>query len=162
MIKQQYTLEEISYHCKNDGRIMKAVLKKWFNNPKELNFVSPQLKFPFDYNQWKKLYDNFPLFSKTTLVVKHDGWIVGHVSFELKVNDLRIFHLFLDLKHRSKGVTRIILNDIERRAEELNVKNIIFQISPKNKVMINFFENLGYVEGDLKVNKIVKMTKKIQ
>ena len=162
MISQQYTLEEISYHCKNDGRIMKAVLKKWFNNPKELNFVSPQLKFPFDYNQWKKLYDNFPLFSKTTLVVKHDGWIVGHVSFELKVNDLSIFHLFLELKHRGKGVTGLILSDIERRAEQSNLKNVIFHISPKNKVMINVFENLGYKKGDFKVHKMVKMTKKIQ
>jgi len=141
---------------------MKAVLKKWFNNPKELNFVSPYLKFPFDFNQWKKLYNNLPLLSKNTLVVKHNEWIVGHVSFELKVDDLRIFHLFLDLKHRGKQVTGIILNDIERRAKELNVKNIIFQISPKNRVMINVFENLGYEKGDLKVHKIVKMTKKIQ
>ena len=103
-----------------------------------------------------------PLLSKNTLVVKHNEWIVGHVSFELKVDDLRIFHLFLDLKHRGKQVTGIILNDIERRAKESNVKNIIFQISPKNRVMINVFENLGYEKGDLKVHKIVKMTKKIQ
>ena len=140
---------------------MKAVLKKWFNNPKELNFVSPQLKFPFDYNQWKKSYEKLPLLSKTTLVIKHDEWIVGHVSFELKVNELRIFHLFLDLKHRGKGITEIILNDIVRRAGQSNVKKIIFHISPKNRVMINDFENLGYEKGVLKVNKTVKMTKKI-
>ena len=54
------------------------------------------------------------------------------------------------------------MNDIERRAKESNVKNIIFQISPKNREMINVFENLGYEKGDLKVHKIVKMTKKIQ
>jgi len=141
---------------------MKTVLKRWFDNPKELNFVSPHLKFPFNYKQWKKSYEILPFCSKTTLVVKHDNWIIGHASFELKVTDLRIFHLFLELRHRGKGITGNILDDIERRAEQLNIKNIIFYAPPKNKVMIDVFKNLGYEKGDLKRPKIIKMTKKLR
>ena len=54
MAEEEYTLEEISYSRKEDCRIMEAVLKNWFQNPKTLNFVSPNLSFPFKFKKWQK------------------------------------------------------------------------------------------------------------
>ena len=162
MINQQYTLEEISYDSERDSRIMKAVLKNWFNNPKELNFVSPRLKFPFSYNQWKKSYMTSPFGTETTIVAKHNGWIIGHASFEVNVNDLRIFHLFVETAYRHKELISNILDYIDPRAKRSNVKNILFYVSSKNILMINIFKKLGYKEEDLKKIKSVKMLKRVQ
>ena len=56
MVKQEYTLEEISYSRKEDRKIMESVLNRWFIDPKTLNFVSPEFNYPFKFKKWLNLY----------------------------------------------------------------------------------------------------------
>ena len=56
MLTKEYKVEEISYKRKEDRRILEAVLKTWFKNPKLLNLVSPSLKYPFNFKEWLKIY----------------------------------------------------------------------------------------------------------
>ena len=52
MSEREYTLEKISYSKKDYCRIIESVLKGWFQNPKTLNFVSPNLTYPFKFKDW--------------------------------------------------------------------------------------------------------------
>ena len=37
---------------KEDCRIIESVLNGWFQDPKTLNFVSPNLTYPFKFKDW--------------------------------------------------------------------------------------------------------------
>ena len=52
MNEGEYTLEKISYSKKEDCRIIESVLNGWFQNPKTLNLVSPNLTYPFKFKDW--------------------------------------------------------------------------------------------------------------
>ena len=88
MNEQEYTLEEISYSKKEDCRIMEAVLNSWFQNPKTLNLISPNLTYPFKFKQWvsKYYYDNGK--EIITKILKQHNWIIGHVSIRIEEDNL--------------------------------------------------------------------------
>ena len=96
MIKQEYTLEEISYSLKEDSRIMESVLSSWFNNPKILNFISPSLSYPFQFKKWIAVAYASHMDQTTTTVLKYRNWIIGHLSMRSEGNNAHIFHLFID------------------------------------------------------------------
>ena len=106
----EYTLEKISYSRKEDCRIMETVFKHWLKDPKELNFFSPNLLFPFNFKKFLKIYDN----KNNSLVLKSQNWIIGYISFQIKYRKLSIIHLFIDLKHRNLGLATMLLREIEK------------------------------------------------
>ena len=159
MFDQEYTLEEISYSRKEDRRIIKAVLKKWFNNPKELNFVSPELPYPFNFDKWLLIYENYDLKEVFTIIVKFNDWIIGHVSFHCNHNNVHIFHLFIDSKYRNKGLAKKIIKYIEIRARCLETKTISLKISPKNLIMFKISTDLGYRKTIVRNQRSIKMSK---
>ena len=75
MIKQEYTLEEISYSRKEDRRIMESVLKRWFIDPKMLNFFSPGFNYPFRFKKWVSLYYKDEIINISSIILKHNNWI---------------------------------------------------------------------------------------
>ena len=91
MDEQEYTLEEISYSKKEHCRIMESILSEWFKNPKTLNFVSPSLKYPFKFNDWvsKNYYQKE--YKVISIVIKNEGWIIGHVSYKMEKNKYHIW-----------------------------------------------------------------------
>ena len=46
------TIEQVSYENAEQARILKACLETWFQNPKDLNLVAPQMTYPFNFNRW--------------------------------------------------------------------------------------------------------------
>ncbi len=136
----EYTLEKISYSRKEDCRIMESVFKKWFKNPKELNFFSSDLLFPFKFKNFLKNYNN-----KThSLALKHQDWIIGHISFQKQNGSIFISHLFIESKYRKFGLATILLNEIEKISSELSAKSISVKIISKNIKAIKLFEKLSY------------------
>tara|TARA_B100000287_G_C20514312_1_gene734338 strand:- start:433 stop:906 length:474 start_codon:yes stop_codon:yes gene_type:complete len=140
MNQHEYTLEKISYSRKEDCRIMESVFKHWFKNPKELNFFSSDLLFPFRFKNFLQKYNNRAI----SYVLKHQDWIIGHISFQKKNGSIFISHLFIESKYRKLGLATIMLNEIEKFSSELSAKSISVKIISKNIKAIKLFKKLSY------------------
>jgi len=161
MLKQEYTLEEISYSRKEDRKIMESVLNRWFINPKTLNFVSPDFNYPFKFNKWLNLYYLKQISTITTIILKHNDWIIGHVSIHVEGKNGRIFHLFIDPSHRRKGLGKKLVKEIENYGNKLDVRLFQTKIQKKNTVGYLFKKKLGYAKSEKSSSNSIKMLKQI-
>ena len=159
MDEREYTLEKISYSKKEDCRIIESVLNGWFQNPKTLNLVSPNLTYPFKFKDW--VSKNYFESSKQiiSIVIKSKNWIVGHISYRIGKNKVYLFHLIIDKKFRGLGLAKLLITKVERDCF-LKQKNIItLTLLKKNKEAINLFEKLGYTTFKNKNLKTITMKK---
>jgi ribosomal protein S18 acetylase RimI-like enzyme len=160
MSEQEYTLEEISYSRKEDCRIMEAVLKNWFQSPKALNFVSPNLSFPFKFKKWVSVSYAEMVEKITTIVLKQDDWIIGHISMKVIEDNAHLFHLFIAPSHRKCGLATKLVNAIENQGKNLGCKTFSLNIVPKNDIAKKLYEKLGYKETQRSESHSIKMEKK--
>lgn len=161
MNEPKYTLEEISYSRKEDCRILEAVLKNWFKDPKTLNFVDPRMTFPFQFKKWVTL--SYQTRETTTLVIKEDTWIIGYLSmrFQDQIRTGHLFHLFIDPDHRHKGLGEKLIQAMEEHGKQLGAKLFSLFVLPKNIAAKNLYEKLGYSESGLSGIGSLKMKKPI-
>ena len=136
MSEQEYTLEEISYSRKGDCRIMEAVLKNWFQNPKTLNFVSPNLSFPFKFKKWVSVSYADIVDKTTTIVLKQDDWIIGHMSMRVIEDNAHLFHLFIAPSNRKCGLATKLVNAIENQGKILGCKTFSLKNSKQEQNLI--------------------------
>ena len=158
MNMHEYSLEKISYSRKEDCRVMQSVLNKWFNDPKILNLVSPNLTYPFNFKDWiSKNYSNcqFPTIS---IVILKKRWIVGHISYRLKKNKANIFHLVIDKNYRRLGLAKMLIAEVEKHCAKLR-KTVTIKILQKNLEALNLYKNLGYTVIPNECVRSVKMQK---
>ncbi|HIF83494.1 MAG TPA: GNAT family N-acetyltransferase [Candidatus Marinimicrobia bacterium] len=160
MSEQEYTLEEISYSRKEDCRIMEAVLKNWFQSPKALNFVSPNLSFPFKFKKWVSVNYADMVDKITTIVLKQDDWIIGHISMRVIEDNAHLFHLFIAPSNRKCGLATKLVNTIENQGKILGCKTFSINVIPKNNFAKKLYEKLGYKETQQSKSKWIKMEKK--
>ena len=160
MDEGEYTLEEISYSRKEDCRIMEAVLKNWFQSPKALNFVSPNLTFPFKFKKWVSVPYAEMVEKITTIVLKQDDWIIGHISMKVIEDNAHLFHLFIAPSHRKCGLATKSVNAIENQGKNLGCKTFSLNIVPKNDIAKKLYEKLGYKETQRSESHSIKMEKK--
>ena len=151
----EYTLEKISYLRKEDCRIMETVFKYWLKDPKELNFFSPTLLFPFNFKKFLKIYNN----ENYSLVLKSQNWIIGYISFQIKCRKLSIIHLFIDSKHRKLGLATMLLGEIEKISNEKSVREISVKVMLKNSKALKLFKKLGYEEDGKPILSYLKLVK---
>ena len=161
MAEQEYTLEEISYSRKEDCRIMEAVLKTWFKDPKTLNFVSPSVPFPFKFKKWIAAAYQMNLGSSKTIVIKEGDWIIGHLSMRSNESTGHLFHLFIDPSHRKKGLAKRLVLAMEEIGNELGFKSFSLFVVPKNEPAKKLYEKMGYEEIDRAGNGSIKMGKSL-
>jgi RimJ/RimL family protein N-acetyltransferase len=160
MSEQEYTLEEISYSRKEDCRIMEAVLKNWFQSPKTLNFVSPSLSFPFKFKKWVSNSYADIVNKTTTIILKEDDWIIGHISMRVSEDNAHLFHLFIAPSNRKCGLATKLVNAIENQGKILGCKTFSINVVPKNNIAKYIYEKLGYKETQQSQSKWIKMEKK--
>ena len=161
MSKQEYTLEEISYSQKEDCRVMEAVLSEWFKNPKVLNFVDPNLTYPFQFKKWVRLsYKSDQNVIRTTVLKKND-WIIGHISLRRDDEHALIFHFFIDPDYRGKGLRKRMIHEMENYAYKIGFKTFKTNTLPKNNSAIQFYNSLGYEKEEKQILGSIKMLKKI-
>ena len=144
MDDREYTLEKISYSKKEDCRIIESVLSGWFQNPKTLNLVSPNLTYPFKFNDW--VSKNYFERSKPTIsiVIKSNNWIVGHISYRIEKNKVHLFHLIIDKKFRGLGLSKLLIGKVERDCFLKQKDYITLNVLKKNKVALNLYKKKGY------------------
>ena len=156
MIAMEYTLEEISYSRKEDRRIMESVLKNWLVDPKALNFFSPDSKYPFKFKKWVQLHYSKKNVNTTTIVLKHNEWVIGHVSLKTKKEKTELFHLFIDSKYRRKGLGLRLLKETEIYTIDSNIESITAKVQKKNIVLKKILERSGYRYKNSKQNLMIK------
>ena len=155
----EYTLEEISYSRKEDRRIMESILKNWLVDPKALNFFSPDSKYPFKFKKWVKLHYSKHNINTTTIVLKHNEWVIGHVSLKTKKERTELLHLFVDSKYRRKGLGSRLLKETESYIVDLKIESIIAKVQKKNIVLKRFLEKSGYKYKSSNQNLMIKKLK---
>ena len=156
----QYSIEEVSYWDREDRRILKTCLSNWFHSPKILNFVAPSMTFPFAFSTWVNYYRK--LSGITTFVVKHTGWIVGHISlhFDKTTKIAHLFHLFVDPEYRRRGLAQKMITAMEDHGSNLGTVSFSLFVVPKNQPARILYEKIGYQEdglgrtGGIKYSKI--------
>tara|TARA_A100001234_G_scaffold51415_1_gene43325 strand:- start:4136 stop:4615 length:480 start_codon:yes stop_codon:yes gene_type:complete len=152
----EYTLEEISYSRKEDRRIMESVLKNWLVDPKALNFFSPESKYPFKFKKWVQLHYSKNNINTTTIVLKYNEWVIGHVSLKTKKERTEILHLFVDSKYRKKGLGSILLKEIENYRNDLKIDSIAAKVQKKNIAFKKVLERSGYRYKNSNQNLMIK------
>tara|TARA_Y100000768_G_scaffold102424_1_gene74819 strand:- start:60 stop:542 length:483 start_codon:yes stop_codon:yes gene_type:complete len=152
----EYTLEEISYSRKEDRRIMESVLKNWLVDPKALNFFSPESRYPFKFKKWVQLHYSIINTNITTIVLKHNEWIIGHVSLKTKKERTELLHLFVDSKYRKKGLGLRLLKEVENYRIDLKIKSITVRVQKKNIAFKKILEKSGYRYKNSNQNLMIK------
>ena len=152
----EYTLEEISYSRKEDRRIMESVLNNWLVDPKELNFFSPESKYPFKFKKWVQLHYLKNNINITTIVLKHNEWVIGHVSLKTRKKRTELLHLFVDSKYRKKGLGLRLLKETESYIIYSKIESITARVQKKNIVLKKILERLGYRYKNSNQNLMIK------
>jgi GNAT superfamily N-acetyltransferase len=161
MVEQEYTLEEISYSRKEDRRIMESVLNNWFMDPKLLNFISPDFNYPFRFKKWISKYYRKDITNITTIILKHNDWIIGHASIHIDGMNGRVFHLFIDEPHRNNGLGIKLIQGIENYGIKSGVQSIQIYIQKKNIIGYRLFQRLGYIDQKEPNSNLIRMYKNV-
>ena len=158
MNERKYTLEKISYSKKEDCRIIESVLNGWFQNPKTLNLVSPNLTYPFKFKDWvsKNYKTAKPIVS---IVIKSNNWIVGHISYHVGEKKIHLFHLIIDEKFRRISLAKLLVKKVEKDCYVKQKDCIILNVLKKNKNAIMLFKKLGYSVFDNQLSNSIRMKK---
>jgi len=155
------SIEKISYQNQKDLRILESVLSTWFKNPKELNWTDPRMKYPFKFKNWVALtYSNDDIDS---YVIKSDDWIVGmgNMMISEDIKRAHALHIFIDPKFRHKGLATQMLEFLEKKARELDMKTMTIRVMPKNEPAKRLYEKKGFeVNGTSKWGSLM-MEKKL-
>ena len=122
----EYRIETVSYQNKKDHRILQACLSKWFKDSKILHFIDPMMKFSFRFHSWVNLSYNQT--GITTYILKHERWIIGHISVKAKMESVSV-HLF----HRRQGHANRLLFHVENIFQENRISRITLNTVHKNE-----------------------------
>ena len=158
MIDSRLSISSISYEKKSDIRILTSCLSKWFLNPKILHFVSPSMRYPFKMQQWiNQSYLN----QSTTLVLKLDNWIIGHLSIRMntQIQSAHLFHLIIDADQQQKGYGKHLLSYAEKFIINNNFKRITINVLTKNQIAKKFYEKNGFIIVKNSKSRKIKMMK---
>ena len=159
MDEQEYTLEEISYSQKEDCRIMESVLSTWFQNPKTLNLVSPNITYPFKFKDWISKNYSEQKGKIISIIIKKKGWIIGHISYRIEEWKFHIFHLYIEKNYRQLGLANKLMKEIEKRSLMNSINTLTLNVINKNKEAINLYKKLGYKKVGINKLKSIKMQK---
>tara|TARA_B100000287_G_scaffold76886_1_gene68942 strand:- start:1650 stop:2132 length:483 start_codon:yes stop_codon:yes gene_type:complete len=160
MTNTKISFSIMSYEKNEDIRILTSCLSKWFSNPKILHFTSPSMRYPFKMEQWKSLSKSS---QSTTLVIKSDNWILGHISIIMnnETKSAHIFHLIIDPKQQQKGYGGKLISFAEKFILKNNFKTITLNVLKKNQVAIKLYEEIGYTAIVKRKSKNIKMLKNL-
>lgn len=107
-----------------------------------------------DYELWVELKEDQSTYEpynnvshiKTAIIVYDDKKPVAIGCFKEYDNDtVEIKRMFVDKAYRGKGLSKLVLNELEKWAIELGFKNSILETSIRFTVAQTLYEKAGYV-----------------
>ena len=135
---------KVSYNNSKDRQVLKTILSKWFENPKELNWTDPRLNYPFNFNKWVELTYND--YNVKSFALKEDKWIIGIGNIILNKNTkfAHALHIFIDSEYRNRGLGTKMLQYLEALAKDDKMTTITINVMPKNKPALKLYEKMGF------------------
>ena len=91
------------------------------------------------------------------IVAEDRGNVVGQVFVTSEWSDWRnqeiwwLHRIFIQTDMRRKGVLRLLLRDIEKKAQENNIYALRLYLHQKNKDAIKAYQKLGLIESPFKI-----------
>ena len=145
-MKNEITIEQVSYKNAEQTRILKACLETWFQNPKDLHLTAPQMTYPFHFNRW--IADSYSKENTLTYILKKDKWIIGYMSLQLqpKKDFIHLFHIFIDQSFRRKGFSKLLIQKAISYSKENSIPTITLFVNPNNQSAIKLYELFGFKE----------------
>ena len=160
MDDQVLSILDVSYKHGESVRVLNSIFSEWFSDPKTLHFTSPKLKYPFNINQWIKLFytaDN----NTKSYILKANKWIIGHISVRINEdnNSAHLFHLIIESDNRRKGYAKKLIKYVQKKVSKDNIKCITINCVRKNNPAISLYQTLGFKK--IKEERWLKMIKYI-
>ncbi len=87
------------------------------------------------------------------IVAVEKGSIAGECEIVLSQDSTFKVGIFLDLKHRRKGIGGELLSNALGRAKALGVDTVFAEVDAKNEGASKFFERLGFISVEEKLIK---------
>lgn len=134
---------------------MEACLKRWFQNPKDLNLTDPRIRYPFQFKKW--LATSYSTPQVHPFILKDEHWIIGMFSLSLHLNtdNAHLFHVFIDKAYRKKGLGISILDKAVSVAKNAGVGTLTLRVFPNNKPAFHLYTGYGFQEtGKITQNNI--------
>ena len=137
-------IEKVTYNNPKHRKILKAVLSKWFINPKELNWTDPRINYPFNFNKWVELTYKNP--KVNSFVLNKNKLIVGmgNIIFNKQTKYAHALHIFIAPECRNNGFATKILKYFETIAKNEKMEKITVNVMPKNLPAVKLYKKLGF------------------
>ena len=151
-VENEIIIEQVSYQNEKQARILKACLEKWFQNPKDLQLTSPKVPYPFKFQKWIEI--SYSKMESITYIMKKNDWIIGHFSIQLRpqFKSIHIFHVFIDRENRSKGYSKLLVNEALEYVKNNNIKAVTLAVHKNNPIAIKLYQTYGFkIVGENKI-----------
>jgi RimJ/RimL family protein N-acetyltransferase len=134
-------------------------LASLLQDKKELVWVYPSAKYPFDHDQWKEWFkqEGNPI----SLLFYEGKRAIGHAALITREEKLFICFVFLITEMRGHGKGKELLNLTESYVRKnFSVSRIYLHVVPENEAAIHFYLRAGYLH-DGKKDTWLRLSKEI-
>lgn len=132
-------------------KINNTVISKM--NTCDLESIKDVLEHDFDdfwnYNILKQELNSA---TSTLFVIKQDEKIVGFAGISIILDEADITNIVIKKDCRSKGLSKLLMNELVNFAKTLNCIKINLEVSSVNEVAINLYSNFGFEKVGLRKN----------
>ena len=135
-------VKKINIHREKNLKLIENILKKWFTNPKNLNFSEPHVKYPFSFKKWIKKFFKLYRFQGFFLIKK--DWIISFIIIEyLSQKKIEIKHISCKPNNIKRGKNLIyFIKYFLNNFDEKSSSQIIIKVVKNDNILAEaLFEN---------------------
>ena len=152
-------VKKINIHRGKNLRLIEKILKKWFSNPKNLNFSEPHIKYPFNFKKWIKKFYQLNRYQGFFLIKK--DWIISFIIIEyLPRKKIEVKHTSCKPNYNGRGDNLIYF--IKYFLMNFNKKSssqIIIKVVKKDNILADALLGNGFTrkEGESLTDQYYKI-----
>ena len=81
-----------------------------------------------------------------------DDEIIGEVDYSYPLDTVDLLYIYIDQNKRKNGYGKYLLLNTIEKLKELNVKEIVLEVSINNKAAYNLYKKIGFNEIGIRKN----------
>ena len=82
--------------------------------------------------------------NKRYIVAKLENKIIGFCGIMINFDEIEIMNIVVKKSYRGKGIGKALLNEIIKKSQDVNCKNIFLEVNEKNIPAIKMYESAGF------------------